>query len=100
MTPTRKPRVLPDTLGTRLFTARRRCHYTQNTLAYLVEVDQKTISRWERDETDPQLHHFARLCVALGIGPWHLLAPRIRRAQHDSHLSYYLSILAKRGART
>jgi transcriptional regulator with XRE-family HTH domain/tetratricopeptide (TPR) repeat protein len=59
--------LAPVSLGQRLRNQRERLHLSQDELARLVGVTERTIRRWERDEVVPQPHYRRRCCSALGI---------------------------------
>lgn len=64
----------PHEIGARLTAGRKQRGFSQTALAAILDVDQKTVSRWELGATTPNAIQLIAICRALGIDPGDVLA--------------------------
>jgi len=58
-----------DPLGNMIRDARERAKIPQRELARRLDLDNKTVCRWERGKLRPNLRAVGRLCAVLGLSP-------------------------------
>lgn len=65
----------PHEIGARLTVGRKQLGLSQMALAAILDVDQKTVSRWELGATTPNAVQLIAICNALELDPGAVLGP-------------------------
>lgn len=63
----------PDTVGQRIRYLRENHDMTRTALAKLMNVDRRTVSRWEEDSASPRPSDIARLSVIFAVSCDHII---------------------------
>jgi len=80
--------IVNDDFGKIILKIRKERHLTQKALADLINVSDRTISKWENGQSVPDLICVKNMCKALGISPSSLVLDKKSKKEHFNDINH------------
>ena len=89
--------IMAETISVKLRTKRKELNLSQEELARIIGVDQKTISHWENGVNEPQLNKLRIFCNNFNVPLSYFTGENLCSSENVMHIDFYHDVYASCG---